>query len=77
MNLFSNKPIWKNANVLLRIWSGIVFIYYGKSFIHPDKVQSIADWLKEINITFSLFLEYISKRTEYIGGFFFFFCFFI
>jgi uncharacterized membrane protein YphA (DoxX/SURF4 family) len=70
MSLFSNKAIWKNAIVLLRIWSGIVFIYYRKSFIHPDKVQSFADWLKEMNIPFSLFLTYISKGTEFIGGFF-------
>jgi hypothetical protein len=47
MSLFSNKAIWKNAIVLLRIWSGIVFIYYRKSFIHPDKVQSFADGLKK------------------------------
>lgn len=70
MNLFSNKPIWKNAIVLLRIWSGIVFIYYGKSFIHIEKVQSFSDWLKEMNIPLPLLLAYISKGTEFIGGFF-------
>ena len=70
MSLFSNKPIWKNAIVLLRIWSGIVFIYYGKSFIHTEKVQSFSDWLKEMNIPFSLLLAYISKGIEFIGGFF-------
>jgi putative oxidoreductase len=70
MKLFSDKPIWKNSLVLLRIWCGIIFIYYGKSFIHPDKVQSFANWLKEMNIPFSLLLAYISKGTEFIGGFF-------
>jgi putative oxidoreductase len=70
MNLFSNKPICKNSLVLLRIWCGIIFIYFGKSFIHPDKLHSFADWLKEMSIPFSLFLAYISKGTEFIGGFF-------
>jgi putative oxidoreductase len=70
MKLFSEKPIWKNAIVLLRIWSGIIFIYYGKSFIHPDKVQSFANWLKEMSIPFPLLLAYISKGAEFIGGFF-------
>jgi putative oxidoreductase len=70
MKLFSDKPIWKNSLVLLRIWCGIIFIYYGKSFIHPDKVQSFADWLKEMNIPFSLLLAYISKGAEFIGGIF-------
>jgi putative oxidoreductase len=70
MKLFSDKPIWKNAITLLRVWCGIIFIYYGKSFIHPDKVQNFADWLKEINIPFPLLSAYISKGTEFIGGIF-------
>ena len=68
MSLFSNKPIWKNAIDILRIWSGIIFIYYGKSFIHPDKVQSFADWLKEMNIPFPLISAYLAKGVEFIGG---------
>jgi len=70
MKLFTDKPIWNNAIVLLRIWCGILFIYYGKSFIHPDKLQSFADWLKEMTIPFPLLSAYISKGTEFIGGIF-------
>jgi putative oxidoreductase len=70
MILLSNKPIWKNAIVLLRIWCGIIFIYFGKSLIHSEQVQSFSHWLKEMHIPFSLFLAYISKGTEFIGGFF-------
>lgn len=75
MKLFSDGPIWENAIVLLRIRCGILFIYYGKSIIYPDKVESFAVWLKEMNIPFSLLLAYISKGTEFIGGFFLFICF--
>ncbi len=70
MKLFSVKPIWKNSLVLLRIWCGILFIYYGKSFLHFDKVQSFAEWLKEMNIPFPLLSAYLSKGVEFIGGFF-------
>ncbi len=68
MKLLNDKPIWKNAIVLLRIWCGIIFIYYGKSFIHPDKAQSFADWLKEMNIPFPLLSAYLAKGVEFIGG---------
>jgi putative oxidoreductase len=70
MKLFTDKPIWKNSIILLRIWCGILFIFYGKSFIYPDKVQSFADWLKEMDIPLPLLFAYISKGTELIGGFF-------
>ncbi len=70
MKLFTDKPIWKNSIILLRIWCGILFIYYGKSFIYPDKVQSFADWLREMDILLPLLFAYISKGTELIGGFF-------
>ncbi len=70
MKLFTDKPIWKNSIILLRIWCGILFIYYGKSFIYPDKVQSFAVWLREMDILLPLLFAYISKGTELIGGFF-------
>jgi uncharacterized membrane protein YphA (DoxX/SURF4 family) len=70
MSLFSNKAIWKNAIVLLRIWSGIVFIYYPNHLFILKRCKVFADWLKEMNMPFSLFLAYISKGTEFIGEFF-------
>ena len=68
MELLNDKPIWKNAIVLLRIWCGILFIYYGKSFLYPDKVQSFAEWLKDMSIPFPLISAYLAKGVEYIGG---------
>ena len=68
MELLNDKPIWKNAIVLLRIWCGILFIYYGKSFLYPDKVQSFAEWLKDMSIPFPLISAYLAKGVEFIGG---------
>lgn len=57
-----------NPLVILRIWTGILFIYSGKTFFDHSSMEHFADWLSQMKIPLPVFSAYLSKGTEFFGG---------
>ncbi|MBS1977920.1 MAG: DoxX family protein [Bacteroidetes bacterium] len=67
-SLLKREAIWSHAICILRIWVGIIFIWYGRNFYDTTKMQRFADFLDGYNIPLPLFSAYLSKTVEFFGG---------
>jgi len=68
--LFGQHALWTNVTFLLRVWVGVIFVRYGLSLFHPDKMLDFADTLKTVNIPLPNLSAYLCKSTEFFGGLF-------
>lgn len=68
MKLLNHKIQWDDSLIILRVWTGILFIYTGKSFFDHASIEHFADLLSQMKIPYPLFSAYLSKGTEFIGG---------
>lgn len=68
--LFKSSPDWNNSIILLRVWCGVIFIWYGSGIIKTGSVQSFATDLEQAQFPFPLVCAYLSKATEFFGGIF-------
>jgi putative oxidoreductase len=66
--LLKFDAIWINAICIIRIWVGIIFIWYGRNFYDATKMHGFANFLDSYHISFPLFSAYISKTFEFFGG---------
>jgi uncharacterized membrane protein YphA (DoxX/SURF4 family) len=66
--LLKFDAIWKNAICILRIWVGVIFIWYGHNFYDATKKHSFASFLNGYHVPFPLLSAYISKTFEFFGG---------
>ncbi len=62
------NSIWPNAISILRIWIGVVFIYYSHHFYDPFHMSHFIDFLNSYHIPFPSFSAYLSKTVEFFGG---------
>jgi len=67
-SLLKPDAIWTNTICILRIWVGIIFIWYGHNFFDTTKMQGFANFLDSYHIPFSQFSAYLSKTIEFFGG---------
>ena len=66
--LLSSNTILKNWLILVRIFAGIIIARYGLEIFSHDKMQGNADWLTDIHLPAPVFMAYLGKGTELIGG---------
>jgi putative oxidoreductase len=66
--LFRPDAIWTNAICILRIWVGIIFIWYGRNFYDTTKIHGFANFLDGYHVPFPLFSAYLSKTFEFFCG---------
>lgn len=66
--LLKRDAIWTDAICILRIWVGIIFIWYGHNFYNITKMGSFANFLDGYHIPFPIFSAYLSKSIEFFGG---------
>ncbi len=52
----------------MRIWIGVIFIYYGRHFYDPSHMSHFIDFLNSYHIPFPSFSAYLSKTVEFFGG---------
>ena len=67
-SLLKSGAIRTNAICILRIWVGIIFIWYGRNFYDPIKMHGFANFLDGYHIPFPLFSAYLSKTVEFFSG---------
>lgn len=67
-SLLKPEAIWTNAICVLRIWVGIVFIWYARHFYDTAKMQNFVNFLSGYHIPSPLFSAYLSKTVEFFGG---------
>lgn len=67
-SLLNPDAIWTNTICILRIWAGIVFIWYGHNFYDMARMHGFANFLDGYHVPFPLFSAYLSKTVEFFGG---------
>jgi uncharacterized membrane protein YphA (DoxX/SURF4 family) len=67
-SLLKPDAIETNAICILRIWVGIIFIWYGRNFYDATKMHSFANFLDGYHIPLPLFSPYLSKTVEFFSG---------
>lgn len=68
--LIGQQPIWDGAILLLRVWTGVIFVFYGKSIFQLKSMLDFAQYLSEINIPFPVLSAWLCKTSEFLGGIF-------
>lgn len=68
--LNQEKYIWWDSVFILRLWIGIVFIYYGAALFDASQMKQFSDYLSSLGFSHSLFWAYLSKTFEFFGGIF-------
>lgn len=66
--LFTSRSISENWLILIRIFTGIIIANYGLEVINQDKMNGNVAWLTDIHMPFPLFMAYLGKIAELIGG---------
>ena len=66
--LLSSRAIFENWMILVRIFTGIIIVYYGLEIFNHDKIKGDVDWLTDIHFPAPLFMTYLGKTAELIGG---------
>ncbi len=66
--IFNRGAIWPDALALLRIWTGVIFVYHGTIFFDSREMLGFAASLEEISIPMPLPSAYLCKSTEFFGG---------
>lgn len=66
--LLSSNTIMKNWLILVRIFAGIIIAKYGLEIFNHDKMKGNTDWLTDIHLPAPVFMAYLGKATELIGG---------
>ncbi len=66
--LLSQQPIFENWMVLVRIFSGIIIAWYGLEMFNPVKIKGDVDWLTDIHFPAPVFMTYLGKTAELVGG---------
>jgi putative oxidoreductase len=66
--LLSSNPILKNGMVIIRVIVGVIIAKYGLEVFSHDKMKGNADWLTDIHFPAPVFMAYVGKATELVGG---------
>jgi len=66
--ILSSNPILKNWEVIIRIIAGIIIAKYGVEVFNHNKMKGNADWLTDIHFPAPVFMAYVGKATELLGG---------
>src|SRR5882724_3735623 len=68
-NFFSPSPIWQQSGLgLIRIIIGGFLIYHGWEVFDADKMREYASWDSFKNSSSGLFMVYMGKISELLGG---------
>jgi putative oxidoreductase len=68
-NFFSPSPIWQQSGLgLIRILVGVFLIYHGWEVLDAEKMKEYASWDIFKNSSSGLFMVYMGKIAELLGG---------
>ncbi|MDO1446958.1 DoxX family protein [Rhodocytophaga aerolata] len=68
---FTSAPFWLNGLVLVRIFTGMLIMKYGKVLFSSSEMQGQFDFFENvIKFPAPYFLAYLAKGTEFFGGLF-------
>jgi len=65
---FSSHPLWENGLTFIRLVVGIMLIRHGIEVFEPSLMNDYGKRLSELHLPSPLFMAYIGKSMELIGG---------
>ena len=68
--LLTSEPVLENWLVLIRVIVGILIAAYGLETFEAEKMKSNVAWLRDIHFPAPVFMAYIGKLSELLGGIF-------
>ncbi len=68
--LISDKLIFENWLVAIRVLLGLIIANHGSGVFDPKHMNGNVQWLTDIHFPVPLFMAYLGKTTELIGGIF-------
>lgn len=66
--LLTTEPIFENWLVMIRIIVGIFMAVYGLEISDTEKMKGNVAWLTDIHFFAPVFMAYLGKATELVGG---------
>ncbi len=67
--LFANKP-YDLGLTIVRIFLGITIIPYGMELFQAEAMTGYSSWLTDKSVPLPVFMAYVGKVAELLGGFF-------
>jgi|ERR1041385_7530839 len=66
--LLTTEVIFENWLVIIRIIIGVFMAVYGLEISDPEKMKGNVAWLTDIHFPAPVFMAYLGKATELVGG---------
>ena len=66
--LFATQVVLENWLIIIRVIIGIMIAVYGLEAFNPEKMKGNVAWLTDIRLPAPVFMAYLGKITELIGG---------
>ena len=68
--LLKTEVIFENWLIIIRILVGVMIAVYGLEMFHSKEMKDAVAWLTDIHFPIPLFMAYLGKVTELVGGIF-------
>jgi putative oxidoreductase len=65
---FNSNGIWPPGSALARIIIGLMMIKLGIEIFDRDQVNGYGAWLKDLGFPMPVFIAYLGKGAELVGG---------
>ena len=62
------KDSWQKGLVIIRVISGVIIAKYGLEAFDPKAIEGYSMWLTDLKFPFPVFMVYLGKLAELIGG---------
>jgi len=66
--LLTTEVIFENWLVIIRVIIGVFMTVYGFEISDPEKMKGNVAWLTDIHFPAPVFMAYLGKATELVGG---------
>jgi putative oxidoreductase len=66
--LLSSQKLWYMGILIARILTGIIIFKYGLEMFQKVKITDYTQWLTDLHFPAPVFMVYLGKATELIGG---------
>lgn len=66
--LLTSRVILGNWLIVIRVIAGIIIAKYGLEIFNKGQMEGNVAWLKDVHVPMPVFMAYLDKATELIGG---------
>ncbi|WP_116790018.1 DoxX family protein [Flavobacterium psychrotrophum] len=66
--IFTSAPLWANGIVIIRVFTGMLIIMYGKEIFEEGVMNDYTHFLSDVGFPAPGFMAHFAKVTEIVGG---------